>query len=152
MPPRSFRLAAEVVAGMDDGAKAALSEAVVSGLPGAAERWTLEDVRAAIGIYAPLSADVLRQTHIDFLSEVVPLAERLGLRLCCHPDDPPFSLLGLPRTMSTLEDYEALLGAVDSPAFGALSAPDRLARGRTTTALRWSARWLRGCISSTCAM
>jgi mannonate dehydratase len=117
-PPDTAAAAGEVAARMNDSEKSALCEAVVSGLPGAAERWTLEDVRAAIGIYAPLSADVLRQTHVDFLSEVVPLAERLGLRLCCHPDDPPFSLLGLPRTMSTLEDYQAILGAVDSAAFG----------------------------------
>lgn len=117
--PEIVQAAAAVAAGMDDGTKAALSQAVVSGLPGAAEHWTLEDVRAAVQTYAALSPDVLRQTHVDFLSEVVPLAERLGVRLCCHPDDPPFSLLGLPRTMSTLEDYEAVLGAVDSPAFGA---------------------------------
>jgi mannonate dehydratase len=117
-PPDIAAAASEAFARMTDNERSALCEAVVAGLPGAAERLTLEDVRAAIGIYAPLSADVLRQTHVDFLSEVVPLAERLGLRLCCHPDDPPFSLLGLPRTMSTLEDYEALLDAVDSPAFG----------------------------------
>lgn len=117
-PPDIAVAAGEAAARMNDSQKLALIDAVVSGLPGAAERWTLRDVRAATGIYAHLSADVLRQTHVDFLSEVVPLAERLGLRLCCHPDDPPFSLLGLPRTMSTLEDYQAILGAVDSPAFG----------------------------------
>src|SRR6185312_10305608 len=50
--------------------------------------------------------------------EVVPVAERLGLRLCCHPDDPPFALLGLPRVMSTEADYRAILDAVDSPANG----------------------------------
>jgi mannonate dehydratase len=49
---------------------------------------------------------------------VVPVAEDLGLRLCCHPDDPPFALLGLPRIMSTAEDYKAILEAVDSPANG----------------------------------
>jgi mannonate dehydratase len=49
---------------------------------------------------------------------VVPVAEELGLRLCCHPDDPPFALLGLPRVMSTEADYKAMLDAVDSPANG----------------------------------
>src|SRR5690606_17326343 len=50
--------------------------------------------------------------------EVVPTAEELGLRLCCHPDDPPFPLLGLPRVMSTEADYRAIIEAVDSPANG----------------------------------
>ena len=49
----------------------------------------------------------------------MPTAERLGLRLCCHPDDPPFPLLGLPRIMSTEADYRHMLDAVDSPASGA---------------------------------
>src|SRR5690606_32015826 len=47
-----------------------------------------------------------------------PEAERLGIRLCCHPDDPPFPLLGLPRVMSTQADYRAVLDAVDRPANG----------------------------------
>lgn len=111
--------AEKAAAEMDDAAKSELTYAVIAGLPGAAESWTLENLRAALDTYAALSPDVLRQTHIDFLSEVVPLAERLGLRLCCHPDDPPFPILGLPRTMSTLADYQELLNAVDSPAFGA---------------------------------
>lgn len=117
-PAEIVEAAAEATARMDDLAKAGLTEAVIAGLPGAAEHWSLEDVRDAIGTYAPLSPEILRQTHVDFLCEVVPLAERLGLRLCCHPDDPPFSLLGLPRTMSTLQDYQTILDAVDSPAFG----------------------------------
>lgn len=91
---------------------------VVFGLPGAAERLSLDDVRAHLAVYAGMSADTLRGHLVDFLSEVVPVAERLGLRLCCHPDDPPFPLLGLPRVMSTEADYTAVMHAVDSPANG----------------------------------
>jgi mannonate dehydratase len=104
---------------MDTAARAELETSILAGLPGSAESWTLESVRAAIDTYRALSPEALRQNHINFLSEVVPLAERLGLRLCCHPDDPPFPLLGLPRTMSTLADYRAMLSAFDSPGFGA---------------------------------
>ncbi len=46
---------------------------------------------------------------------MVPIAEELGMSLCCHPDDPPFQLLGLPRIMSTEEDYRWLTETVDSP-------------------------------------
>ncbi|MEL7130845.1 MAG: mannonate dehydratase, partial [Pseudomonadota bacterium] len=72
-----------------------------------------------LATYGGIDADRLRRHLIDFLSEVTPLAEELGLRLCCHPDDPPFSLLGLPRVMSSTEDYEHVLGAVDTQANGA---------------------------------
>lgn len=104
---------------MSDADKQGLVNNIVAGLPGANDSWTLDDVRAQLATYADINADRLRQNLIDFLSEVVPTAEEVGIRLCCHPDDPPFSLLGLPRVMSTTDDYAAVLDAVDSPANGA---------------------------------
>jgi mannonate dehydratase len=106
-------------AGMSDADKQDLVNNIVAGLPGANDSWTLDDVRAQLATYADVDADRLRRNLIDFLSEVVPTAEEVGIRLCCHPDDPPFSLLGLPRIMSTTDDYAAVLDAVDSPANGA---------------------------------
>jgi mannonate dehydratase len=91
---------------------------IVAGLPGANEHLTLDQVRDHLAEYDHISADQLRANLIAFLSEVVPTAERLGLRLCCHPDDPPFALMGLPRVMSTADDYAKALDAVDSPANG----------------------------------
>ena len=111
-------LAAQRFAAMDDAARAALARNVVFGLPGAAESFTLEDVRRHLAEYDRISAERLRANLVDFLAEVAPVAESLGLRLCCHPDDPPFPLLGLPRVMSTLADYRAVLEAVDVPANG----------------------------------
>lgn len=105
-------------AAMNDDTRAALARNVVCGLPGAAESFTLEDVRTHLAEYAGLSAGTLRAHLVDFLSEVAPLAQDLGLRLCCHPDDPPFPLLGLPRVMSTEADYRAVMQAVDLPANG----------------------------------
>lgn len=106
-------------ASMSDADKQGLVNNIVAGLPGANDSWTLDDVRAQLATYADITADRLRQNLIDFLGEVVPTAEKVGIRLCCHPDDPPFSLLGLPRVMSTTDDYAAVLDAVDSPANGA---------------------------------
>ena len=117
--PDAVRDAAEARhAGMDDDRKAELARNVTAGLPGAAETFTLKDVRRHLAEYAGLPAERLRANLIDFLAEVVPTAERLGLRLCCHPDDPPWALLGLPRVMSTEADYDAMLDAVPSPASG----------------------------------
>ncbi|WP_187429525.1 Mannonate dehydratase [Roseobacter fucihabitans] len=110
--------AARRYAAMSGAERDALAGNVVFGLPGAAEKFTLEDVRAHLAEYAAMSEDTLRAHLIDFLSEVVPLAEELGLRLCCHPDDPPFALLGLPRIMSSEEQYVKIMQAVDSPANG----------------------------------
>ncbi|MEO0864024.1 MAG: mannonate dehydratase [Pseudomonadota bacterium] len=104
---------------LSDDDRADLTRTVIAGLPGANDGWTLDDVRARLETYDAIDADRLRSHLIDFLSEVAPEAERLGLRLCCHPDDPPFPLLGLPRVMSSTDDYARVLDAVDLPANGA---------------------------------
>ncbi|WP_417308276.1 mannonate dehydratase [Devosia sp.] len=105
-------------AALDDDAKKQLARNVTMGLPGSTESMTLDDVRTHLSAYGDISPDRLRNHFIDFLSEVVPVAEEVGVRLCCHPDDPPFALLGLPRIMSTADDYRQVLDAVDSPANG----------------------------------
>lgn len=105
-------------AAMDEDARTALSRTVAFGLPGAAETLTMDDLRARLGDYAGVGAEDLRANLVAFLAEVAPVAEDLGLRLCCHPDDPPFPLLGLPRIMSTEADYAAVTQAVDVPANG----------------------------------
>ncbi len=102
--------------GEDD--KKQLARNVTMGLPGSTESMSLSDVQAHLDEYGAISREQLRTHFIAFLEEVVPVAEDLGLRLCCHPDDPPFPLLGLPRIMSTEEDYRVILDAVDSPANG----------------------------------
>ncbi len=103
---------------MDDDKRRTITENVACGLPGAAEKLTIDDVRRLLGEYNRISPEQLRQNFIDFLAEVAPCAEELGVRLCCHPDDPPFPLLGLPRICSTESDYQLLMDAVDIPANG----------------------------------
>ena len=91
---------------------------MVFGLPGAAERFSLQDVRDLLDSYTPVTDAVLRRNFHDFLELVIPVAQEIGVRLCCHPDDPPFGLLGLPRVMSTETDYAERMAAVDLPANG----------------------------------
>ncbi len=110
--------ATERFAGMGDARKTALGENITAGLPGSAEHWTVDDVRARLADYDAIDADRLRANHVDFLAAVAPAAEERGLRLCCHPDDPPFPLLGLPRVWSTADDLRAVLSAVDTNAVG----------------------------------
>ncbi len=103
---------------MSDERRGQLARNVTMGLPGSTEHLTTDEVQAHLDEYGDISPDQLRKHFVDFLSEVVPVAERLGLRLCCHPDDPPFPLLGLPRIMSTEADYAYMTSAVSSPANG----------------------------------
>lgn len=103
---------------LDEAAQQELARNVVFGLPGAAESYSLEQVRQLLAEYDAISPERLRQNFIDFLEQVVPVAESVGIRLCCHPDDPPFPLLGLPRIMSTEADYRYMLDAVPSVANG----------------------------------
>lgn len=106
------------VAAMSEDEKKTLGRNVTMGLPGSTESMSLEDVQAHLDEYGNISREQLRKHFVHFLEEVVPEAEKLGLRLCCHPDDPPFALLGLPRIMSTEEDYKYILDAVESPSNG----------------------------------
>ncbi|WP_347137490.1 mannonate dehydratase [Paracoccus sp. SSK6] len=110
--------AARRFAAMDDAIRKLLAGNVVFGLPGAAEHLTMGDVRELLQTYAPVTDAVLRRNFNDFLEQVAPVAQDLGMRLCCHPDDPPFPLLGLPRIMSTEADYAERIAAVDLPANG----------------------------------
>jgi mannonate dehydratase len=103
--------------GLSDEQRKVLARNVTMGLPGSTESLTIQEVQAHLDEYGHISHQ-LRKHFVDFLGEVVPVAEKLGLRLCCHPDDPPFPLLGLPRVMSTEADYAYMTGAVESPANG----------------------------------
>ncbi len=103
---------------LDEKAQMTLAASIRAGLPGATEATDLASMRTELASYAGINPDGLRKRFIDFLSEIIPLAEKLGMRFCCHPDDPPFPLLGLPRFMSTEADYKIVLDAVDSQANG----------------------------------
>ncbi len=101
----------------EDDHKALLAN-IVQGLPGANQTHSFHDFKQQLATYDGIDAQRLRANLFAFLEEVAPFAEKLGLRLCCHPDDPPFSLLGLPRVMSSEDDYAQLVTAVDIPANG----------------------------------
>lgn len=110
--------AAQRFAGMSEARKVELAANVTAGLPGSTESMSTAEVLQHLDEYAAIDAERLRAHFVAFLEEVTPVAERLGMRLCCHPDDPPFPLLGLPRIMSTADDYRRILDAVNSPASG----------------------------------
>ena len=104
--------------GMNDEAKLLLEKNIIAGLPGGEGSYTRESIRIAIEEFIQLGTDGFRANLFAFLEEIIPVADEVGARMCIHPDDPPFSLFGLPRVVSTAEDARALLGAQPSPANG----------------------------------
>jgi mannonate dehydratase len=92
---------------------------ISAGLPGTTtEPLDAQGMRDRLALYGKISAADLRRHLIEFLQRVAPAAEALGVKLTLHPDDPPRSLLGLPRIASTADDYQALFDAVPTPANG----------------------------------
>ncbi|KMK66410.1 mannonate dehydratase [Puniceibacterium sp. IMCC21224] len=96
----------------------ALLHAIMSGLPGAFDRYDIAGLRDVLQSYEGIDRDTLRANYKRFLQEVVPAAEDLGMVFCVHPDDPPRDILGLPRIVSDGDDIDWILSAVDSPANG----------------------------------
>ena len=89
-----------------------VSDNMLKGLPGSEEGYSIEEFTEMLNTYAGIDADKLRSHLVQFLAEIIPVAEELGIRMCIHPDDPPFSLLGLPRVVSTMEDYQYIFDQV----------------------------------------
>ena len=92
----------------------ALCSSIIAGLPGAEEGYTLDQFREQLGQYDHMSKKDLQEHLIHFLEAIIPTAERLGIRMCIHPDDPPFSLFGIPRVVSTTDDLELIFTRVSS--------------------------------------
>jgi mannonate dehydratase len=105
-------------ASMSEEEKKALFRNTMLGLPGSDDAFTPGQVLTALDTYKGIDAAKLKQHLAYFLQQVVPVAEKHGLKMAIHPDDPPYSILGLPRIVSTEQDAEYLLQAAPSPANG----------------------------------
>jgi mannonate dehydratase len=103
---------------MSEAEKKDLFHNTMLGLPGSDDAFTPEQVLAALKTYEGIDASKLKKHLFYFLQQVVPVAEECGLKLAIHPDDPPYSILGLPRIVSTEQDAAELLEAAPSPANG----------------------------------
>jgi mannonate dehydratase len=95
-----------------------LTHTILAGLPGSEEGYTLHSFKDILNSYSEIDTETLKENLHHFLNEITPAAEEAGLKLAIHPDDPPFSLFGLPRVVSTEQDISDLFEAVELPACG----------------------------------
>lgn len=94
--------------------KEQLFKQVLLGLPGSTSAFTRTEVLSLLKTYKGIDANQLRANLIAFLEAVIPVAEKVGAVMAIHPDDPPYSILGLPRIMCTEADAAAIFSAVPS--------------------------------------
>jgi mannonate dehydratase len=98
--------------------KVKLQQNILAGLPGAEEAYSVEDFLVTLSSYNHIDRKALKENLFFFLKEIIPIAERNGVLMAIHPDDPPYPILGLPRVVSTEEDLIDLMAAAESNSNG----------------------------------
>ena len=106
------------LATLSDDERYELQQTLMAGLPGTDEVYEPSEFLQLLSAYEHIDAQRLKENLFYFLRAVVPTAESLGIKLCIHPDDPPFPVMGLPRIVSTEADLRELVEAAPSPSNG----------------------------------
>jgi mannonate dehydratase len=99
---------------MDDDARRCLADTILLGLPGTVDDLTVPQFAEILARYDGIDGETLRSNLYGFLNEIMPVCEETGVKMAIHPDDPPRSIFGLPRVVSTAEDLARLFHEVPS--------------------------------------
>lgn len=87
-------------------------------LPGWAVKYTKEELNALLDAYSQVDEEKLWSNLEYFLRKVIPVAEESGVRMGIHPDDPPWSIFGLPRIIVDEAALDRFINIVNSPSNG----------------------------------
>ncbi|MGD0591247.1 MAG: mannonate dehydratase [Bacteroidota bacterium] len=113
-----IRKAKQYYRSINETQKNQLIQTILLGLPGSLEAYTLAEFKSALHEYDEVGEKELRENLLFFIQEIIPVAEASGVLMAIHPDDPPFSLLGLPRVVTDKKDVKQILSAIDSSSNG----------------------------------
>jgi len=117
-PPEVVKLAGEYFNTLSMSQIEELKKTILLGLPGSNETFSPEQLKKMIKEYENIDSRQLKENLFFFLKEIIPIAEKEGLLMAIHPDDPPWPLMGLPRIVSTAEDLEDIISVIDTPTNG----------------------------------
>lgn len=95
----------------------ALSDVVMAGIPGE-KKGSTKEMSQKLELYKDIDRAALQENLCYFQKEISEVAEECGVKLAIHPDDPPFPILGLPRVVSSAEDFDYFLNKVNNTANG----------------------------------
>ncbi|EJT8454052.1 mannonate dehydratase [Listeria monocytogenes] len=84
-------------------------------LPGWDSSYTKEDLKGLLDEYKSVNEEKLWENLSYFIKAIIPTAEAAGIKMAIHPDDPPFSIFGLPRIITNQENLERFTKLYDSP-------------------------------------